>query len=104
MRNPLRPEEAAAHKLTTLPDGVIEVFDDLIAEHYNGHYATFAQAVVVQRLLQAGVAGSSEEVFARHMLDVEPVYQQAGWEVRYEKPGFNEPGDAYFTFVAPAAR
>lgn len=34
----------------------------------------------------------------REHLDVEDVYRAAGWEVTYDKPGYNETYDATFTF------
>lgn len=98
MTKPLRPEEVAAAKLAALPEGVIELFNELIAVHFDGRRATFNQAKVIHALLELGIAGSAQEIFDRHLLDVEPVYRAAGWMVTYDKPGFNEPGDAFFTF------
>ncbi len=41
---------------------------------------------------------SSSEIYERHLLDVEPSYRAEGWEVEYDKPGYNETYEATFTF------
>jgi hypothetical protein len=97
MANPIRPEEAAARKAALLPEGVIDVFNDLIALRFDGHTATITQddaaGAVAERL---GI--SRQQVFDDHLLDVEPVYRAAGWKVTYDKPGWDESYAAYFTF------
>jgi hypothetical protein len=98
MAKPLRPEDAAAAKLAVLPEEVIEVFNDLIAVHFDGHCAKVDQNDVVSALLSRDVVSYAQEVFSRHLLDVESVYVAAGWIVSYEKPGYNEAGATYFIF------
>ena len=100
MANPITPDEAAAHKAAVLPEGVIEEFNDLIALAFDGRTATVMQDDVAEAV--AGRLGISvNEVFDRHLLDVEPVYRAAGWEVQYDKPGFNESYRPYFKFSRP---
>ena len=97
MARPLTPDEAAGHKAAVLPEEVIEVFNDLIARNWNGRTATVAQEDAVQAL-SARLGIARDEVFGRQLLDVEPVYQAQGWQVRYDKPGWNESYGAYFEF------
>ena len=38
-------------------------------------------------------------------MDIEPVFEQAGWKVDFDRPGYNEgPYDAYFQFTKKKKR
>jgi hypothetical protein len=39
-----------------------------------------------------------QQIFDDNLLDVEEVYEKAGWKVEYDKPAFNESYPATFTF------
>ncbi len=93
---PIRPSEVSGKKGKVIPDAVFEAFNELIVKHYCKGVAAFGQQELMQTLAGKGIA--SREAFANHWLDVEDVYQAAGWKVKYEKPDYNEPGDRIFTF------
>lgn len=38
------------------------------------------------------------QVFEKHWLDIETAYRQAGWEVEYDKPAYNETYGASWEF------
>ena len=38
------------------------------------------------------------KLFDKHYLDIEPLYREAGWKVKYDKPAYNEDYKATFTF------
>jgi hypothetical protein len=42
----------------------------------------------------------SHLIFEKGLLDVETVYERAGWKVTYDKPAYNETYPATFRFVA----
>ncbi|HTE57136.1 MAG TPA: hypothetical protein VK694_00170 [Verrucomicrobiae bacterium] len=93
---PIRPEEAA--EAFHVPDEVIGVFNDLITEGcVNGH-VTVMQKDVVKRLVDMGV--SRKDIFDKGWLNVEQLFEGAGWEVGYDRPGYNESYEPSFTFRA----
>lgn len=96
MSEPIRPEDVAGHKTKVLPSEVFEVFNDLIARSFNNGQATVMQKDVVDALVAKGF--SKEEIFAQKLLDVEEAYRAKGWQVEYDKPGFNETYGAAFIF------
>jgi hypothetical protein len=104
MTDPITPETAVAHKASRLPSEVIEVFNDLIADRFDGQSAQFRQEEAVEAIVARGVVPDRKAVFDRHWLDVEPVYRAAGWHVTYDKPGFNETYAATFTFTRLSRR
>jgi hypothetical protein len=95
---PVSPQEVAEVRLETIPNEVIQVVNALIAEDYDGGYATILQKDIVEGLIAAGY--SRDEIFKRHMLDFEEIYRQSGWKVEYDKPAYNESYDANFQFKA----
>lgn len=44
---------------------------------------------------------SRREVFIMRLLDVEQAYREYGWNVKYDKPGFNESYESFFIFKKP---
>jgi hypothetical protein len=95
MAGPVTPEQVAAS--THLPDAVFEVFNTLITERWDGACAVLMQEEVVQRIMHA-LSCARGTIFMKGYLDVEHAYRKAGWDVVYDKPGYNEPGHAFFTF------
>ncbi len=93
---PVTPKEVVNLKKSLIPDAVIESFNELIAEKYLGGSSTFKQKDVVARMVKKGVL--SEEIYKNGWLDVEDIFEKAGWKVEYDKPGYNESYDATFTF------
>lgn len=94
---PIRPDQVTEAKLHQVPDVVLEVFNDLIAERGAGKSVfKVYQDEIVARLEARDL--KRRDIFASHWLDVEPIYRDAGWKVTYDKPGYNETGRAYFEF------
>jgi len=95
MINPIAPQEVELN--VTKPDEVIQVFNDLIQENWDGRKSCFRLKAVADRVSEA-MEITLPEVFDRHYLDVEPIYRRIGWRVKYDEPGFNETYPATFTF------
>lgn len=96
MIEPIRPEEIAFKKLIQIPDIVMESFNYFIAKGMSEGRSVVWQEDIVSRITGSG--HSRHEIFANNWLDVEDIYRNAGWEVGYEKPGYNETGKAFFSF------
>jgi hypothetical protein len=98
MIKPITPKEAAAArtKACSFPKEVIEAFNEAIAEGFNRKgYVCFTQEYIVEKICEK-LSVDSSVVFESYWLDVELLYEKAGWKVEYDKPGYNEPS---FTFT-----
>jgi len=98
MSKPMKPSEVAKVRLRKLPLVVIDVFDELIVESWCNGEAVVGQDEAVKRISER-LKIPRQEVFDRHLLDVEEVYRKAGWKVEYDKPGYCETYEATFTFM-----
>jgi hypothetical protein len=94
MSKPITPEEALKQKVSTIPDAVFEAFNTLIVRDYDGKQATVKQREVI-KLYETNTGEKFTDI---HWLNVENLYRDSGWEVFYEKPGYNESYEPYFIF------
>lgn len=85
-------------KVIHFPTEVIESFNELITENFNGSSATVMQKDVVERIISKNSQIDREEMFKKHWLDVEDVYRKAGWIVKFDQPAYNESYEASFVF------
>jgi hypothetical protein len=92
----ITPKQASEYKKNTIPAKVIEVFNELINENMSHNQANVRQDEVVNRLVHRGL--NRTEIFDRGWLDIESIYEKAGWKVKYDKPAYNENYPATFTF------
>lgn len=99
VHKPITPQEARARWGAEVPHEVLKVVNHMLsAGGGSGKPVVLKQSDVVARIIMAmGVL--RHEVFDRHWLDFEEAYRAAGWRVEYVKPGFNESGDAFWTFT-----
>ena len=88
-------------KKSSIPDEVIEAFNELIVENWKKDSATIKQKDAVARIIEKlpEFKDKSTELFELGYLDVEKIFRNAGWVVKYESP---DRGDsdffAFFTF------
>ncbi len=111
MTKPISPEEVMPQKLETMPDEVIQAFNEVIIKNWNGHKSKFRQgeivACIIDKLRNSGMealpsrtSGLKTMIFDNHWLDVEDAFRDEGWKVEFDKPGYCEDYDAFFVFRA----
>lgn len=96
MPGPISPEGLALYK-SEIPEKVFEIVNTLLARSWDGRRAMVRQEDIVVRLCK-DLHIERQDVFDRHLLDFEELYRRVGWIVEYDKPGYNEDGEAWFTF------
>jgi len=93
----------ARKKPDFFPPEIIEAFNELIAKNFNGHSATVdqeeAQELAISKMAKNGRKISSKDIYNNGWMDIEPLFRDNGWEVEYDKPGYNESYEAFFVFT-----
>jgi hypothetical protein len=96
-------------KPITFPDYVVNAFNKLIAEKYekarlSGSKITFTikqseaiDEIMTQARLLKWKGVTKDKIFREHYLDVEKFYEQSGWKMVFDKPGWDENYEAYWT-------
>jgi hypothetical protein len=92
MTKPISPNEVK--KETTIPNYVIESFNYLIQKNWNGTCSTIYLKDVIQDIEKR----SGFALEDREYLNVEPIYRENGWKVKYDKPAYNENYSAFYMF------
>lgn len=99
MTKPITPGEVSKKKAADMPDQVIEAFNELIAKHWDGKASSFKQTEIVD-LIVSRMEVRRGAVFDNGWLNVEELYEKAGWEVDYDQPGWaDEHYEPVFTFT-----
>lgn len=111
---PITPAVAKKKKSSHIPDFVIETFNDLIVKNMRHDSSRVTQKEAVEALVRKMMVSTSNsldedsdskvtlftnQIFDEGYLDVEPIFREAGWDVEYDKPGYNESYGAYFIFT-----
>jgi hypothetical protein len=96
MTGPIKPHEVGSAKAVHIPAQVFDAFNTEITIRFANGEAIVDQQTVVERLVQAGLTRS--EIYQNGWLNIEEAYREVGWIVKYNKPGYNETGNATFTF------
>jgi hypothetical protein len=88
--------------LQNFPDEVILAFNNLLAKRMNSYSITILQKDAVKEIIKCfkdnGKTITSDQIFKKHWLDVEPNYRAQGWKVTFDKPGYCESYEASWTF------
>ena len=104
MTKPIKPVEVKKE----IPDEIIQAFNDLITESYDGEEAYVKQDDAMERAMmnfkKAGKRIKRDDIFKKGWMDVEAHYRKAGWQVKYDKPAYCEDYDASFIFKKKESR
>ena len=95
---PITPKEVTEKKLASIPDEVIEAFNELIVQNWDGHRASILQDEVC-KLAAKKLKCTTDIIYDNSWLDVENIFRKSGWKVAYDKPGYNESYAASFSFT-----
>ena len=95
---PLNPDDVVQAKKQTIPDEVIEAFNESIAENWRGTYSNFTQESVVNKIIDKLPDLPEDDIYSRGYLDVEDIFRAAGWDVEYDNHDVSEKYRANFTF------
>lgn len=101
-----RPSEIITVKKSNIPPEVFDAFNELIAQGFTDKISVVYQNAVIDKILskfEGNEKITRGYIFDNHWLDVEKIYEQAGWKVYYDKPGYNETYAATFTFTAKSS-
>ena len=94
------PSDARREAHKNIPDFVIKAFNELLAENWNEKEIKLEQYNIVERIL-AHADGSilRSDIFKKNWLDVEPIYENNGWIVKFVKNPYYDYDHNYFLFT-----
>jgi hypothetical protein len=85
MVKPITPDNVVEKKEQIMPDFVIEAFNTVIAKNYTHGSARFNKDEAIDAIVKASQSSvTRQKIFDEKWLDIEDIYQQAGWKVSYD--------------------
>ena len=100
MIRPITPSQVVELKQEAMPEEVIEAFNELIIKNWNGHVAKITKNAVINLIIEKlGKEDKYRTVISdKHYLDVEDIFEKAGWEVEFSIPSVDYCYDGWFRF------
>ena len=95
---PIKRSEISVAKTSLIPDSIINAVNELIKKYWSGSQASFKQDELLALVLSTDSTLTKEKIFEEHLFDFEQVFRAEGWKVIYNKPGWDETYEPYFTF------
>ena len=95
---PISPSEIIENLDKIIPPVVIQAVNNLLTDKFRGHEVMLCQNDIISEIQRLDNNISRDEIFKKHLLDFEGLYEKNGWSVKYDKPGFNENYIANFIF------
>ena len=101
---PITPAQIEKYKRRAVPRQVIQAFNQLIAERWDGSRSHVLQEDAVDRIIALMKPldddAFTKRLYDRHWLDIERLYRKVGWSVLYQPAdqakGIKKP---YFDFT-----
>jgi len=94
---PISPDDVA--EIVAIPEFVIDVVNHLIRTHYDNGRAIVEQKEIVKEVREYMRVHEVFGQFKFTWLNFEELYRGVGWNVEYDKPGYNESYEANFKFT-----
>lgn len=100
MIKPLRPEDMNEAKKLVIPDFVLQAVNMCMAKNLVRGHGSITQDEVISYILEHNSGITRQQIFDNNWLDFEPLYEEAGWKITYDKPGYDETYEAHWVFKA----
>jgi hypothetical protein len=84
MCTPIKKEEVKKIKKISLDPVMVKAVNNLIVKNYDGKIAKFNQQELIDEYYTIGGALSTVELFDKRQLDIESIFIDIGWDVKYK--------------------
>lgn len=96
---PISPNDIMDNLEKIIPSVVIQAVNELLKTSYRGQAIVLKQEDIVNEIIKLDGSLTRTIIFEKKYLDFEKIYENNGWVVEYDKPGFNEDYTPIFKFT-----
>lgn len=82
-----------------IPDAIIALFNQLIIEKWNGKEAFIPQDVIIRKIMKVEICENRQSIFDKGWMDIEPIFEEAGWKVKYNKQCIGDNFESHYIFT-----
>ena len=94
---PVRPEDVFKQEEHTIHPSMIRAIN-LFLTRFDGNQTTITVEELVEQFLKFEPSWTRDMIWDKKQLGFEGLYKASGWDVVYEKPGYNENYTPFFVF------
>lgn len=98
MVKPISPDEATDLKKILIPDEVITIWNEMIADRWDGTQAKVIMKDVITLIVAKMGFDSRIKVCDKGWMDIEDIYRKEGWKVTFYRPCYDENYYAFYIF------
>lgn len=92
MTKPFTPAEARAAQIKRIPPEVVAVFNEALAEGIGDGKSVVLRVADMATRVADKTGISRDALFANKYLDIEPLFREQGWKVKWEGNDFGDGG------------
>ena len=96
--NAITPKEIIDNLDEVILPVVIQAVNNLLKTKFRGKSVTIKSKEIIAEIKRLG-GPSSKVLYDTNQMDFEPIFRVFGWEVSYDRPGYNESYDSYYEFT-----
>lgn len=96
---PISPNEIQESLADIIPPEIVMAVNNLLKKKFRGNSVTIYQKEIEAEVFKINPKMTSEMIYDNHWMDFEPLFVAQGWDIEYDKPGYNESYEAYFIFT-----
>ena len=100
---PLTPQEAVEQKLSDVPTKVLQCWNKIIKANLNKTSSSVTSRFTLDELakmISSEMVCSYDTAKSNGWFDLEPLFIQSGWKVKFHKASYADDFDSYFYFEA----
>lgn len=95
---PITPAQVIKNRISVIPEIVIESFNELLLEKWDGKCAIILQSDIIERIISKDASITRQLIYDKKWLDIEPIFMKVGWLVSYDSSAWDESCEARFRF------
>ena len=97
---PLSPLEVKQKAIESIPSEMVQAVNELLIENASRSSITLKQKDIEARFNKLSNGKYNHvDIYDKGWMDIEPIFRNAGWKVRYESPDRDQSFDEFFTFT-----
>ena len=99
---PIKPNEIKKQQLENIDPEMIQAVNELLMKEFESYSCSLSQQDIIAKYFELknleNTTINRKIMFDRKQLNFEPLLEKEGWNVTYDRPGYNETYEASFKF------
>lgn len=97
---PITPNEVLENRIYKIHPSIIKIVNDILSQRFTHKDSSVVikQKEIVDKFQELHPDFSREKLYDEKHMDFEYEFRKFGWDVAYDRPGYNENYEAFYKF------